>query len=158
MPHSKELSIADYTYHLPEEHIALYPLLQRDEARLLIYKDNQITESVFSHLVEHLPEQALLVFNNTRVLPARLLFQKGTGSIIEIFTLEPVQAADISTALQQAGTIDYLCLVKGAAKWKSGLLEKTVIRNGENLLLQAELIEKKTDAFHIRLRWQYFYV
>ncbi len=154
MPDSKELSIADYTYHLPEEHIALYPLLQRDEARLLIYENGQIRESVFTHLAEYLPEQALLVFNNTRVIQARLLFQKGTGSTIEIFTLEPLHAANMAIALQQTGTIDYLCLVKGAAKWKSGLLEKPVILRGESFLLQAELIEKKTDAFHIRLSWQ----
>ena len=154
MPDSKEITIADYAYHLPEENIALYPLPQRDSARLLIYKNNQITESVFTNLAEHLPEQALLVFNNTRVIPARLLFQKGTGSTIEIFTLEPVHKGDITTALQQAGTIDYLCLVKGAAKWKNGLLEKSVIRNEETLLLRAERIDKHTDAFHIRLSWQ----
>lgn len=154
MPDSKELKIADYAYHLPEEQIALYPLPQRDAARLLIYKNDQITESVFTHLAEYLPEQALLVFNNTRVIPARLLFQKGTGSTIEVFTLEPAHEANIATALQQAGTIDYLCLVKGAAKWKSGLLEKSVTRKKESFLLQAELIEKKTDAFHIRLSWQ----
>lgn len=154
MTDSKELRIADYAYHLPEEKIALYPLPQRDTARLLIYNNGHIEENTFKNLVAYLPENALLVFNNTRVIPARLLFRKSTGSTIEVFALKPVNALDISAALQQAGSIDYLCLVKGAAKWKSSLLEKSVIRNNENVLLQATLIEKKTDAFHIRLSWQ----
>ena len=154
MPDTKGLQIAEYTYCLPEEKIALYPLPQRDAARLLIYKNGRIEENIFTHLAQYLPEQALLIFNDTRVIPARLLFQRSTGSIIEIFVLEPVDNADVSAALQQAGTIDYLCLVKGAAKWKSSVLEKSGRLHEGTITLQAELIEKKTDAFHIRLSWQ----
>ncbi len=76
MPDPKYLQIAEYAYHLPEEKIALYPLPQRDAARLLIYKSGRIEENIFTNLADHLPENSLLVFNNTRVIPARLLFQK----------------------------------------------------------------------------------
>jgi S-adenosylmethionine:tRNA ribosyltransferase-isomerase len=150
----KQLSISQFSYILPEEKIALYPLPQRDAARLLVYKGGQIEESNFVNLVQYLPKKALLIFNNTRVIPARLLFQKSTGSIIEIFILEPVNTTEVSVALQQSGTVEYLCLVKGVAKWKGGILEKSINVNGNTLTLKAELIEKKTDAFHIRLSWR----
>ena len=101
--HPKNLSIADFTYTLPENKIASYPLSERDESRLLIYKDGNIEEDIYKNLAAHIPENSLLLFNNTKVVEARLLFQKPSGGLIEIFCLEPhEQYADITTAMLQS--------------------------------------------------------
>src|SRR5436305_376607 len=120
--HPKYLRIADFTYHLPDERIAKFPLQKRDASKLLLYKGGQISETIFSHIAEHLPENSLLVFNNSKVIEARLLMAKPTGGVIEIFTLEPhEQYADITAAMNATGSILYKCLVGGAAKWKPGI-------------------------------------
>src|SRR6185295_3479402 len=87
--HPENLSVNDYTYALPEEKIARYPLADRDASKLLIYKEGKITEDIYQNIDTHLPENSLLIFNNTKVVEARLLFQKSTGGVIEIFCLEP---------------------------------------------------------------------
>src|SRR4051812_11360076 len=97
--HPKELFIKDFFYELPGERIAKFPLPQRDESKLLIYKDGKINEDIYYHLDKYIPAESLMVFNNTKVVQARLLFQKSTGSSVEIFCLEPADTyADISTA------------------------------------------------------------
>jgi S-adenosylmethionine:tRNA ribosyltransferase-isomerase len=94
------ISIQDYTYSLPEERIAKYPLAERDASKLLIYKEGKISEDIYCNISRHIPEDSLLIFNNTKVVEARLLFQKPTGGVIEIFCLEPhEQYADITTAM-----------------------------------------------------------
>ena len=128
--HPKRLFIKDFLYNLPEERIAKYPLPQRDESKLLVYKGCAITESVYYNLDEYIPENSLLVFNNTKVVEARLLFQKSTGSTIETFCLEPAEIyADITTAMLQKGSVLWKCLVGGAKKWKEESLYKQ-IENG----------------------------
>jgi S-adenosylmethionine:tRNA ribosyltransferase-isomerase len=89
MIHPGKISILDYSYRLPAERIALHPLEERDASRLLIYKDGEIREDTYRHIDEYLPARSLLIFNNTKVINARLLFQKNTGGVIEIFLLEP---------------------------------------------------------------------
>ncbi|MBI3882911.1 MAG: S-adenosylmethionine:tRNA ribosyltransferase-isomerase, partial [Sphingobacteriales bacterium] len=97
--HPKNFPISDFTYFLPEEKIAAAPLLQRDASKLLVYKNGYITESIYSHIANHLPEKSLLIFNNTKVIQARILFQKTTGGVIEIFCLEPYDAVNEYTSI-----------------------------------------------------------
>ena len=97
----KNIQIRDYTYTLPEDQIAWFPLEQRDASRLLIFRDGEITEDFYYNLSKHIPAESLIVFNNTKVLEARILFQKPTGGVIEIFCLEPEGHPDITTAMEQ---------------------------------------------------------
>ena len=153
--HPENISIKGYTYKLPEEKIARYPLPERDASKLLLYKNGVIKEDVFSNITEHLSENALLIFNNTKVIPARLLFQKSSGGIIEIFCLEPhEQYAGITTAMLQKGKVRWQCLVGGASKWKQGqVLEKKITIPGKEIILHASYIEKRTGNFLIELSW-----
>ena len=153
--HPKDISIKDYTYTLPEEKIARYPLPERDASKLLLYKNGVIKKDVFSNITEYLSENALLIFNNTKVIPARLLFQKSSGGIIEIFCLEPhEQYAGITTAMLQKGKVRWQCLVGGASKWKQGqVLEKKITIPGKEIILHASYIEKRTGNFLIELSW-----
>ncbi|HVK48769.1 MAG TPA: S-adenosylmethionine:tRNA ribosyltransferase-isomerase, partial [Pseudobacter sp.] len=153
--HPKEISIKDFTYELPDELIAKYPLPDRDASRQLIWKDENISEDIYRNLDQHLPSHSLLVFNNTRVVAARLLFQKPTGANIEIFCLEPhVQYPDITTAMSTRGTVTWMCLVGGASKWKPGnILEKKIPVGNSELSLHARYLEKVQDSFAIELSW-----
>ncbi|HMK25470.1 MAG TPA: S-adenosylmethionine:tRNA ribosyltransferase-isomerase [Chitinophagaceae bacterium] len=155
MKDPRNISIQDYTYSLPEERIAKYPLAERDASKLLIYKEGKITEDIYSRISRHIPEDSLLIFNNTKVVEARLLFQKPTGGIIEIFCLEPhEQYADITTAMLQKGKVLWQCLVGGVSKWKKGqLLEKKIRKHEKEIILKAGYIEKRTDSFIIELSW-----
>lgn len=149
-----KITIRDYTYHLPDEKIALYPLEQRDASKMLVYKNGSMAEHRFSQLADHLPANSLLVFNNTKVINARLRFKKNTGAGIEIFCLEPLGAINEYTSVMNAtGSVLWKCLVGGAAKWKQESLVKNVIVNGEEVLLTADKEEKLTDAYSIRLSW-----
>lgn len=153
--HPKQLSVADFDYALPDDRIAAFPLEQRDASKLLVYRDNMIQESTYRHLASFLPAQSTLVFNNTRVIPARLVLQKASGGFIEVFCLEPMMAqTDYNIVLQQAGSSRWKCLVGGAAKWKSGGLHaKKVSAQGDELELQATLVERTGDAFILDFNW-----
>ena len=152
--HPKRLLIKDFLYDLPEEKIAKYPLPQRDESKLLVYKDGTITESIYYNLNDFIPENALLIFNNTKVVEARLLFQKSTGSNIEIFCLEPADIyADITTAMLQKGKVLWKCLVGGAKKWKEETLTKEIETGSKKLQVIAKKIEKFTDYFLVEFNW-----
>jgi S-adenosylmethionine:tRNA ribosyltransferase-isomerase len=153
--HPKNLSISDFTYTLPENRIANYPLAERDASKLLIYKDGNISEDVYKNIAEHIPADALLLFNDTKVIEARLLFQKSTGGVIEIFCLEPhEQYSDITTAMLQQGKVYWQCLVGGASKWKHGQVLKKIIPAFEKeIILQAVYTEKKAGSFVIELSW-----
>ncbi len=153
--HPKDLSVHDFTYELPEHKIARYPLAERDSSRLLIYKEGAISEAIYRNIHQQLPPGSLLIFNNTKVVAARLLFQKPTGAIVEIFCLEPPpQYADMTTAMNQKGRVTWTCLIGGASKWKPGqLLEKRLHLNGQEILLQAQYLGKEKDSFSIELSW-----
>lgn len=149
----KDLLIKDFTYELPEEKIAKYPLQKRDESKLLIY-DGIISEDFYSNLSNHLPENSLLIFNNTKVVEARLLFQKTSGSTIEIFCLEPdEQYADITSAMLQKEKVLWRCLVGGAKKWKEGSLIKKINYDSKEIILSAIITEKRNDYFLIEFNW-----
>jgi S-adenosylmethionine:tRNA ribosyltransferase-isomerase len=122
---------------------------------LLVYKKGEITDTIFKSLPGILPPGSLLVFNNSRVVEARLLFQKASGGIIEIFALEPHEKyTDISTALSSTGSILYKCLIGGASKWKHGMvLQKKVEHSGEVLTIQAAITERRSDCFVVEFTW-----
>lgn len=155
MTDPKNISILDYTYHLPEECIAKYPLEERDASRLLIFNDGSISEDIYRNISKHIPQDSLLVFNNTKVVEARLQFQKVTGGIIEIFCLEPhPRYKDVSVAMTQKGHVFWLCMIGGASKWKPGLvLEKEIHLPENTLTLRANFVEKAGDVFIIELSW-----
>src|SRR6188768_3914278 len=153
--HPKDISISEFSYELPEQMIAVYPLPQRDASKLLIYRDGHIGEDIYRNLADHIPAESLLIFNDTKVVEARLLFQKPTGGIIEIFCLEPhEQYPDITTAMLQHEKVLWHCLIGGASKWKRGqLLEKKISHNSKELVLIARYIEKTGDSFIVELSW-----
>jgi S-adenosylmethionine:tRNA ribosyltransferase-isomerase len=150
--HPKNISIADYTYSLPDEKIAAFPLQQRDASKLLVYKNGTIQQDIYKNIAGHLPEKSLLVFNNTKVIPARILFQKSTGSTIEIFCLEP--SNEYNVAMQQKGSSKWKCLIGGINKWKEKSLEKKLGIKNEELLISAVLIEKLPDAYIVEFSWE----
>jgi S-adenosylmethionine:tRNA ribosyltransferase-isomerase len=154
--HPKHLSIQNFTYDLPDERIAKHPLAERDSSKLLIYKNGSIESSVYKNIDKHLPKDSLLVFNNTKVVEARLLFKKPTGAVIEIFCLEPAeQYKDITTAMLQKGKVQYKCLIGGASKWKHGMkLQKHIEANDEQILLEASIVDRLSDCFVVELSWQ----
>jgi S-adenosylmethionine:tRNA ribosyltransferase-isomerase len=145
------LLISDFGYDLPDHKIARYPLAQRDQSKLLLWNNGKIEEGFYSGLPAFLPASSLLVFNNSRVVEARLLFQKASGGQIEIFCLEPHSSyPDISRAMAETGRVLWTCLIGGASKWKPGqILEKKI---GDSLL-QAHFIEKRKDDFIIEFSW-----
>src|SRR6185436_7441036 len=144
MTDPRTLSIKEFTYSLPGERIAKYPLAERDASKLLIYKDGNISEDIYRSVADHIPSNSLLIFNDTKVVEARLLFQKSTGGVIEIFCLEPHQQyPDITTAMLQHEKVLWHCLIGGASKWKQGqILEKKIIHKSKELVLNARYIEK----------------
>jgi S-adenosylmethionine:tRNA ribosyltransferase-isomerase len=152
--HPADISIEDFSYDLPDERIARYPLAERDQSKLLVYNNGLISESIYKNLPDYLPNDTLLVFNNTKVVEARLLFQKSSGGNIEIFCLEPHQQyADITTAMLQKNKVWWKCLVGGAKKWKSGALTKSITYGDTVITLSAVLLEKLADSYMIELSW-----
>ncbi len=153
--HPKSLSIKDYTYYLPEDRIAKYPLPERDASKLLIYNNGKITEDIYKNLDKYLPPHSLLVFNDTKVMEARILFQKPTGGVIEIFCLEPdEQYSDIMEGMMQRSIVFWQCMIGGASKWKHGqVLKKKIKTVLKEVSLEARYVDKKTDSFVIEFLW-----
>ena len=153
--HLPNLSIQDYTYYLPQERIANFPLQERDASKLLVYRNGVIDEDIYKNLDRHLPSDTLLIFNDTKVISARLLFHKPTGGVIEIFCLEPhEQYPDITTAMMLQGTVLWQCLIGGASKWKHGQrLEMKITVGQTETILRAKYIDKKIDSFVIDFSW-----
>ncbi len=152
--HPKNLSIQNFTYHLPDEKIALHPLQQRDDSKLLIYKNGTIQADVYKNIHEHLPQNSLLIFNNTKVIQARILFTKPTGGIIEIFCLEPYEAInDYASIMSKKEKVKWKCMIGGASKWKEGDLEKQFAKGNGQWAIKAKLIEKLSDAYVVEFSW-----
>lgn len=150
-----EVDINLYDYPLPQEKIAKYPLPKRDESKLLVLKNGHIQKSVFKEIPGFLPSNSLLVFNNTKVVRARLNFYKTTGAKIEIFCLEPAnKEVDIQLAFQQTGHVDWKCLVGNAKKWKTKKLFLEIDINQNKIKVGAEIVSKFQDSFIIRFSWQ----
>ena len=150
----QQIQINEYTYALPDERIAKYPLAERDASKLLIYRGGQIRETLFRSLPDCLPDGALLVFNNTRVIRARLLFRKDTGAMIEIFCLEPALPSDYEQSFAQTAHCIWHCLVGNSKRWKSGQLHTTVTVGGEPVTLSAERVSVAGEAGDlVDFRW-----
>lgn len=153
--HPRHISINDFTYHLPNEKIALHPLEKRDQSKLLIYKEDEIKEDIYKNIADHLPENSFLIFNNTKVIPARILFKKETGGTIEIFCLEPFEEnAEYTTVMSKTGSARWKCMIGGASKWKEGGLHKKIIIKNEAVELTATLKQKFADAYVTEFSWQ----
>ena len=150
---TQEIRIEEFDYPLPDERIAKFPLQKRDESKLLLYRNGEISETIFKHIPEYLPKDALMVFNNTRVIQARLLFQKPTGARIEVFCLEPAQPHDYALIFQQTERCSWTCLVGNLKKWKEGVLTKKVSIQDETVILQAEKKESHGDSHLIEFSW-----
>ncbi len=153
MSHPSAIEIKDYTYQLPNEKIALYPLQERDFSKLLVYKQGIISESNYHNIGNEFNNKTLLLFNNTKVIEARIFFQKATGGVIEIFCLEPAYNTEVTQAMTSKGKVVWNCLVGGAAKWKEGIIEKKVVVGTENIHLFAEIKDRLPDCFIIEFSW-----
>ena len=149
----QNIHIADYDYSLPDERIAKYPLSRRDASKLLIYKQGKIKEDCFRRLSDYLPAKSLLVFNNTRVIQARLLFRKASGALIEIFCLEPAEPTDYALNFQQTKQCSWVCLVGNLKKWKEGVLQQTIQIKGESVGLSAEKKAAYGNTHLITFSW-----
>ena len=149
----RSIQIAHFDYDLPSEKIAYHPLSQRDNSKLLVYKEGRITEDIFKNIDHHLPANSQVIFNETKVFQARLPFRKESGADIEIFCLEPVAPfTDIERAFAQQESCLWRCIVGNAKKWKFGKIEWNGNRNS-TLQLFAELIEREEETFLIRFSW-----
>ncbi|MDR3246882.1 MAG: S-adenosylmethionine:tRNA ribosyltransferase-isomerase [Prevotellaceae bacterium] len=149
----KQIKIGDYAYPLPEERIAKYPLSERDKSKLLVYKDKYLSESIFNNITDYLSEKSLMVFNNTRVIQARLLFKKETGAQIEIFCLEPENPADYAVNFQSRNKCEWKCLIGNQKKWKEGVLRKEVKINKDRIVLTAELKKQDNPSNIVCFEW-----
>ena len=134
---TKKIQISDYNYELPDARIAKFPMAERDHSKLLIYDKGSVGEDMFYNLPQHLPAHALMVFNNTKVIQARLHFRKDTGALIEVFLLEPAQPADYEQMFQTRSRCSWLCLVGNQKKWKEGALVRQLSVNGQTVTLRA---------------------
>lgn len=153
MQDPKHIHIADYNYDLPDERIAKYPKAVRDESKLLLYRGGQISEDVFYNLPNYLPKGELLVFNNTKVIQARLHFHKSTGALIEVFCLEPHTPHDYQVNFATTHRVAWTCLIGNLKKWKEGKLERTINVGGKEVLLTAERVGVSGTGYEVVFDW-----
>lgn len=155
MLHPKNLRIADFSYSLPEDRIAQFPLANRDASKLLVYRNQHISSDHFANLVHHLPEHSLVVFNNTRVIHARLLFHRVTGAQIEIFCIDPVSPPEHQQNLSSTRTCTWKCMVGNSKRWKPDeTLQLQIIHEKQPILLSAQQVERIDDMSIIRFQWE----
>jgi S-adenosylmethionine:tRNA ribosyltransferase-isomerase len=147
---ANELVMSAFGYELPEEKIARVPLRERDASKLLVWRSGKIQEGVYAKIGNFLPSPCLLAFNNSRVVEARLLFQKPTGGVIEIFCLEPYSEQSVSEGLMQTESVLWTCLIGGASKWKR---HQVLIKEFGEVRLEAHFVEKRKDDFVIEFSW-----
>jgi S-adenosylmethionine:tRNA ribosyltransferase-isomerase len=148
----KEISIDSFTYNLDPNKIAQYPLDKRDESKLLVYQNGEIRDYIFFEIPEILPKDGLLVTNNTKVIHARIVFQKESGAKIEIFCLEPFKN-NYEEIFNSKATCDWICMVGNAKRWKGEPLLKNIKIADKNIQLEANLIQKEEDKFTIKFNW-----
>ncbi|CAN5552872.1 S-adenosylmethionine:tRNA ribosyltransferase-isomerase [soil metagenome] len=149
----RKISILDYHYQLPEEKIAHFPIKNRDHSKLLVYKKGVINAAFFHELAEYLPDSAWLIFNNTRVVHARINFQKETGAQIEIFCLEPENTISVELAFKQTESVRWHCMLGNAKRWKEGILSKVIKNDAGEITLNAEKIQQSDKDTLIKFSW-----
>ena len=150
---NRYININDFDYPLPDERIAKFPLAERDSSKLLVYRGGEISERHFSDIGEELPEGSLLVFNNTKVVRARLVMHKPSGARVEVFCLEPDAPADYERAFAIKGECEWSCIVGNLKKWKEGAVEIPFDYEGEHYTLQAFIAERGTREHIVRFEW-----
>ena len=143
---TKHIRISDYNYDLPDERIAKFPISQRDHSKLLVYRHGEVSDDVFHHLHDYLPDGALMIFNNTKVIQARLHFRKETGALIEVFLMEPAAPTDYELMFQTAGHCSWLCMIGNLKKWKEGSLRRDFVIKGNTLTLSATMRRGETHG------------
>lgn len=149
----RHIDINDFDYDLPNERIAKFPLAERSESKLLVYDNGSISESRFRNVADHLPAGAMLVFNNTRVVRARIVMHKPSGARIEVFCLEPHRPADYERAFAMRGESEWSCVVGNLKKWKEGEVTINFEYEGVQHRLSAEIVERGTREHIVRFRW-----
>jgi len=154
MDQVQNISIQDFTYTLPEEKIATYALPDRDHSRLLIWNNGEISDERFDHLPDQLPKGSMLVFNNTRVIRARLFFHKHTGAKIEIFCLEPLNPVEYTQSFSRTDYCNWKCIIGNLKKWKDEVLEQRLEIEGKQIIFKAEKIKASdSNAYEIKFSW-----
>ena len=153
-----EIHIEDYNYPLPDERIAKYPLPRRDASKLLIYKEGKVETKVFSKLTEFIPEGSMMVFNDTKVVPARLHFVRETGAKIEIFCLQPVDPVEYNTAFAATERCSWQCVIGNSKRWKDDLLSYDIPEGCDaeiaSMNLRARLVSKEAQTGVVEFSWE----
>ncbi len=153
---TKHIQIKDYSYPLPDERIAKFPLAQRDHSKLLVYRHGEVSEDLFYQLPGYLPKGALMIFNNTKVIQARIHFRKETGALIEVFLMEPAAPTDYELMFQTAGHCSWLCMIGNLKKWKDGSLHRTFDVKGQSVTFSATMrrdIEASGTNYWVDFDW-----
>ena len=153
MKDTKHIKISEFNYPLPDERIAKFPLSTRDESKLLVYRHGEVSEDRFTSLPSYLEPGEMMVFNNTKVIQARLHFRKETGALIEVFCLEPIQPNDYVLSFQQTRQCSWLCMVGNLKKWKEGTLNREVEVKGRTITLSATRGECRGTSHWIDFAW-----
>lgn len=148
-----DIDLTEYKYDLPADRIAQYPVNVRDMSNLLICRGEIITRDIFKNIADHIPAGALAVFNNTKVIRARILFRKNTGAGIEVLCLEPLLPIDYELAFGSKEPVEWKCMIGNLKKWKTGILNTPFIYKGRNYMLTAEKIKPEGDAWRVRFSW-----
>lgn len=149
----KHIKISEFNYELPNERIAKFPLPQRDQSKLLVYRAGEITEDTFASLPQYIPQDSLMIFNNTKVIQARLHFRKETGALIEVFCLEPLDPNDYALNFQQTRHSAWLCMIGNLKKWKEGSLHKDIEVRQQQITLTATRGESYGTSHRIDFTW-----
>ena len=153
MEDTKHIKISEFNYPLPDERIAKFPLATRDQSKLLVYRHGEVNEDVFTSLPQYLESGELMIFNNTKVIQARLHFRKETGALIEVFCLEPIQPNDYVLSFQQTRRCSWLCMIGNLKKWKKGTLSRVVDVKGKQIVLSATRGECRGTSHWIDFSW-----
>ena len=153
MEDTKHIKISEYNYPLPDERIAKFPLAVRDQSKLLVYRHGEVSEDTFTALPEYLEQGELMIFNNTKVIQARLHFRKETGALIEVFCLEPIQPNDYVLSFQQTKKCSWLCMIGNLKKWKEGALSRMVDVKGKQVTLTATRGECRGTSHWVDFEW-----
>ena len=153
MKDTKHIKISEFNYPLPDERIAKFPLSNRDESKLLVYRQGEVSEDRFTSLPDYLEAGEMMVFNNTKVIQARLHFRKETGALIEVFCLEPIQPNDYALSFQQTQKCSWLCMVGNLKKWKEGSLKRTIEVKDKTITLTATRGECRGTSHWIDFEW-----
>lgn len=149
----EEIDIDEYDYDLPEDRIAQYPVEERDMSKLLVCREGNISNDIFRNIDHYIPKGSLLVFNNTRVIRARLLFRKESGAAIEVLCLEPLKPSDYALSLGSNKEVEWKCIIGNLKKWKTGKLILSFIKNEKSYNLIAEKISAEGDAWRVKFSW-----